>query len=83
VFAGKPFSRAAKAGVNLVENEQRTKFIAQVSQQRQEFRRRDVDAAARLDRLNENRADLFAAEKLADAGFDGFQFFVGGKVTNL
>ena len=65
VFAGEPFSRAAKAGVNLVENEQRTKFVAQFSQQRQEFQRRNVDAAARLDRLDENRADLFAAEKSA------------------
>ncbi len=64
VFAGKPFSGAAKAGVNLVENQQRAVFIAKLSQQRQKFLRRNIDAAARLNRLDKNRAELFAAKNL-------------------
>ena len=32
-------------------------FVAKFSQQRQKFRRRNVDAAARLNRLDQNRAD--------------------------
>jgi hypothetical protein len=38
VFAREPFSGAAKAGVNFVENQQRAEFVAQFSQQRQKFR---------------------------------------------
>ena len=70
MFARKPFSGAAEAGVNFVENQQRAEFVAQFPEQRQKFRRRNVDAAARLNRFDENRADPFAAEKLADAGFN-------------
>ena len=63
VFAGKPFSGAAEAGVNFVENQQRADARRTVSgSSRQKFRRRNVDAAARLHRLDENRADPFAPQ---------------------
>src|ERR1035437_1744193 len=71
VFAGKPFSGAAKAGVNFIENQQRTVFVAKFSQQRQKFLWRNIDAAACLHRFDENRANPFAAEKMADGPFDG------------
>ena len=71
VFAGEPFSGAAEAGVNFVEDQQRAVFVAQFAEQRQKFRRRNVDAAARLNRFDQHRADPFAAEKLADFEFDG------------
>ncbi len=77
MFAGEPFSRAAKAGVNFIENQKRAVFIAQLSQQRQEFRRWNVDAAACLDWLDQNRANLFAAEKFLAARFDDFNSSAG------
>ena len=69
VLAGEPFAGAAKAGVNLVENQQRAVFVAKFAEQRQKFRRRNIDAAARLHRLDENRANFFAAENLAESSF--------------
>src|SRR5258708_30469760 len=69
MLAREPFSGAAKAGVNLIENQQRAIVVAQFSEHRQKFRRRNVDAAARLDRLNENGANPSAAEEIADLKF--------------
>ena len=84
VFAGEPFSGAAKAGVNFVENQQRAVFVAEFAQQRQKFRRRDVDAAARLHRLDENRANPFAPEEAADAHqFDARQGRASSRVGKL
>ena len=79
MLAGKPFARAAKAGVNLVEDQQRAVLVAELAEQRQKFRRRNVDAAAGLNRLDENRADLLAAEERADALLD----FVAADVRRL
>src|ERR1035441_6339086 len=69
MFAGKPFSGAPKAGVNLVEDEQRAVFVAKFPQHRQESRWRDVDAAARLNGFDENRADPAALKQTANQGF--------------
>src|SRR5262245_35219557 len=52
VLAGKPFSCAAEARVNLVENQQRAVLIAKPAQQWEKFRWRDIDASAALDRLD-------------------------------
>ena len=70
VFARKPFSGPAEAGVNFIGNQQRAGLVAQFPERRQKVRRRDVDAAARLHRLDEDRADVFAAENAADARFN-------------
>ena len=70
VFAGEPAAGAAKAGVNLVEDEQGAMFVAQPAEQRQEGRRWKVDAAAGLHGLDKEGADFFAAEKAADGLLD-------------
>ena len=77
MFAGEPFSGAAKAGVNFIENQQRAEFVAQFSEQRQKFRRRNVDAAARLDWFDENCADASAPEEVSDLKFNGRQIGIG------
>ena len=82
VFAGKPFPGAAEAGVNFIENQQRAVLVAQFAQQRQKFRRRDIDAAARLHRLDQNRADPFAAEKVADRTIRRRQVSAGSSLGN-
>ena len=43
VFAGEPFSGAAKAGVDFVEDQERVLLVADSAQPRQEFMRRDID----------------------------------------
>ena len=70
VLAGEPLSGASKAGVNFIENEQRAEFVGKFSEQRQKFRGRNIDAAARLNGFGQNRADAFAPEKMADLKFD-------------
>ena len=79
VLAGKPFPGAPETGVNLVENEQRAVVITELAEQWQEFQRRNVDAAARLDGLDEDGADLLPAEGLANARFH----FVAADVKRL
>src|ERR1039458_8183401 len=69
MFARKPFSGAPKAGVNLVEDEQRAVPVAEFPQQRQKPRRRDIDAAARLNGFDENRANPAALKQTANQGF--------------
>ena len=71
VFAGKPFSGAAKAGENFIEDEQRAEFVANFPQHRQKFLWRNIDAAARLHRFDEDRANPFAVKKPANDPFDG------------
>ena len=73
VFAGKPFSGAAKAGENFIENQQRAQFVANFSQPRQQFQGRNLDAAASLHRFDQNRPDMFAAKNPADGPFHGGQ----------
>ena len=70
MLAGEPFSRAAKPRVNLVHDQQRFFLIAQPPQHGQEFRRRDIDATAPLNGLDQNRADLAAAEQPVDLRLD-------------
>jgi len=66
VFAGEPFPGATKAGVDLVEDEQRAVFVTKPAQQRQKVCRRNVDAAADLNRLEQYRSDLFPAKEALD-----------------
>ena len=75
MFTGKPLSRTTKAGVNLVEDEQRAVFVAKLPKQRQKLRRRNVDATARLHRFDKDRADLFAAENLRSRRRESAQMF--------
>src|ERR1035437_9832557 len=71
MFAREPFSGAAKAGVNFIENQKRAMFVAKFSEQGQKFFWRNIDAAARLNWFNENGTDTFAPEEVADLKFDG------------
>ena len=66
VFAGEPFPGATKAGVDLVEDEQRAVFVTKPAQQREKCGRRNVDAAADLNRLAQYRSDLFPAKEALD-----------------
>ena len=79
MLAGKPFSGTAKPGVNFVQNQQHAVFVAELAEHRQKFLRRDVDAAARLHRLDQNGADGFATEEVANALLD----FAAAEVTRL
>ena len=79
VFARKPFSGAAKAGVNLVQDQQRALLVAQAAQQRQKLWRRNAAAGAALNRFDEDGADFLAAEQRAEAGFDQPE----GRVTRV
>ena len=87
VFAREPFSSAAKAGLNFVENHQRAGLVAQFSQERQKFLRRNIAAAACLDWLDQNRADALAAEEITDLKFDrgkvGCFFWKQNKMAEL
>ena len=73
VFAGKPFPGAPEAGVNLIQNQQGVVLVTKPAQQRQKPRRRNVDAAAHLNRLDQHRANPFAPEKAPHVGFDWLQ----------
>src|SRR2546423_9769005 len=73
VFTGKPFSGATKAGVNLGENEQRAMFITKPAQCREKVRRRDMSAAADLNRLDEKRADWHLPKQFSDCVLNLFQ----------
>ena len=79
MLTGEPFARATKARVNFVEDQKRPMFVAKLPKHRQELRWRNVDAASRLDRFNENRADLLAAEERTDAVLH----FVAAEVRRL
>src|SRR6266568_4599436 len=48
--------------------------VAQAPQHRQEFRRWNVNAAANLNRFDEDRADFFVAHPATDHPFDGPKF---------
>jgi hypothetical protein len=72
MFACEPFACAAKTGVNLIEKKQSIIFIAEIPQHRQELGRRNVDASADLDRLDQDRPDLTPAKKPPDIALDGF-----------
>ena len=72
VFAGKPFPRATEAGVDFVQDKQSVVLVANPAQHGQEGGRGDVDAAAHLDGLDEDRADSLALEQAPNAGFDCF-----------
>ncbi len=63
MFAREPFSGAAKAGVNFIENQKRAMFVAKFSEQGQKFWRRNVTAAACLNRFDENCANSVRAGK--------------------
>src|SRR6185369_13335167 len=58
MFAGKPFPGPAEPGVNLVQDQQNAMFVAKLAQSRQEPVGRKVDAAAYLDRFNQDCPDL-------------------------
>ncbi len=73
VLAGKPFSGAAKPGVNFIQNQQHAMFVAQPAQHRQKLSGWNINAAPRLHRLNQNRADSFTSQNPVDAPFDGGQ----------
>ena len=87
MFASKPFSGATKAGVNFVEDEQRAEFITKFSKQRKKFLRRNIDAAARLNRFNENRANFCMTKIISHhtLGFAqvGFGFWKWREVAKL
>ena len=57
VLAGEPFAGAAKAGVNFVKYKQRAQLVAKFAQQGEKAGGRNVDAAAGLHRLGQNRAE--------------------------
>ena len=68
VFAGKPVARCGQSRYKF-RPESASAWCSSHScaQLRQEIRRRNVDAAARLDRLDQHGADGFPAEKLAQS----------------
>src|SRR6266540_3271659 len=76
MFARKPLPRATQSRVNLVEDEQCGVLGANTAQQREESLWRDVDAAARLNRLDNHGANLRLSEKIADSGPGGGQVVV-------
>ena len=80
MFAGEPFSRAAKARVNLIKNQQCAVLVAELAQQRNKFWWRNVDAAACLNRLDENCADLLAVKNLCSRRRQSAQTF-GSRFT--
>src|SRR6266545_4935426 len=53
-FDGEESARAAHARLDLVEDQERTRAVADLAGGRQVFRRRDMDAAFALDRLEED-----------------------------
>ena len=73
VLAGKPSPRATETRVNLVQNQQGLVLVAKPSQHGQEARRRNIDAAAHLDRLDQDRANSLATEQAPDLGLDRLQ----------
>ena len=58
VLVGEPLAGAAHAGLDLVEDQQHAALVAQLAQPGEVIRRRDVDAALALDRLDQDRGRL-------------------------
>ncbi len=73
MFAGKPFPGATKAGVDLIEDQQGLVLVAESAEHRQEAWRRKVNAAAHLNRLDQDRANSLTTEQAPDSGFDGLK----------
>ena len=69
VLARKPFSRAAHAGENFVNDQEHARLVADAAQHRQKFPRRNVDAAAALNWFDENGPDLFSLKQTANRIF--------------
>src|SRR5690606_29466152 len=70
MLAREPFPRSPEAGVNFIENEQRAVLITQFPQQRQKSRRRNVDATASLNRLDENCTNLLTTKNFPGSRLD-------------
>src|SRR5437867_4845288 len=66
MLAREPFPGAPKPGIDLIQNQKSLMLIAQTPQPRQEFERRDINAAAHLNWLNENGTNALATENLAN-----------------
>ena len=59
-------------------------FIAKLSEQRQKFRRRNIDAAARLNRFDEDCANFIVAKDFLERQFERLQIiFCGGKFCEV
>ena len=66
VLAGEPFARSPETRVNLIEDQQRAVLGAEAAERPQKLLRRNVDAAARLHRLDEDRADGTGLQQTTD-----------------
>src|SRR6266404_704555 len=74
MLAGKPFSGPAKTGIDLIDQEQSAILIAQLAKQGQKLPGRNVYAAAHLNRLDQDRANLFAPKQVPDFDAERCQF---------
>ena len=66
VVDGEPFPGAAEAGLDLVRDEDDALVLGPGGERRQEALGRDDEAALALDRFDDDRGDLVAAELLLD-----------------
>ena len=66
MLAGEPLARPPEARVNLVEDQQCAVLVAEATEHLQKLLRRNVDAAARLHRLDEDRSDGTGFQQTAD-----------------
>ncbi len=80
VLGGEHLARAADAALDLVEDEQHAVLVAEPAQARQEVRRRDDVPALALDRLDEDRRQLFGRADGLQEGLDAVEVAVAGVV---
>ena len=74
MLTGEPFTGAAEAGVNLIENEQGFVLITKPAHELEKTWRRNVDAAAGLHRLEQDGTDFLFFEQCSDLLLERFQF---------
>src|SRR3954468_8182018 len=63
MFTSKTLSGSAKAGVNLVEDQQSAMLVANLAQTGQKLRRRNVDSTPHLYRLKQHSSNLFPLQQ--------------------
>src|ERR1019366_4191123 len=77
VFAGKPSARATKARIDLIQNQQGVVLVTKPAQHGQKPRRRNVYAAAYLNRFDQHHTNPLAPEEALYSGFDQLQSRTG------